>query len=155
MKQQILFLIVSISLCVSWIDIISLTIAQHSVATPVIKNSDLAEAIWLNQQSILLYQQGKYDEAIPLSQRSISILERVFGKDHPDVAASLNNLAQLYKAQSKYDLAEPLYQRALAIRERVLGKDHPDVATSLNNLAGLYQAKGKYDLAEPLYQRSL
>ncbi len=78
-----------------------------------------------------------------------------WGPDHPDVATSLNNLAELYDSKGEYGRAEPLYQRALAIFEKALGPDHPDVASSLNNLAELYQAKGEYDRAEPLYQRAL
>ncbi|MCH9020758.1 MAG: CHAT domain-containing protein, partial [Proteobacteria bacterium] len=73
----------------------------------------------------------------------------------PDVAGSLNNLAELYRAQGRYEAAEPLYKRALAVREKALGPDHPDVATSLNNLAGLYRLQGRYEAAEPLYMRSL
>ena len=48
--------------------------------------------------------------------QSISVL--ALGPDHPDVAASLNNLAELYRAQGKYADAEPLYQRALVIRAK-------------------------------------
>ena len=48
--------------------------------------------------------------------------------DHPDVATSLNNLAELYRTQGDYAKAEPLYKRSLAIREKALGPDHPDVA---------------------------
>jgi CHAT domain-containing protein/Tfp pilus assembly protein PilF len=82
-------------------------------------------------------------------------MERAKGPDHTDVAAVLNNLAELYKNAGDYEKAEPLYQRSLAIRERVFGPDHPDVAQSLNNLAGLYDNSGDYKKAEPLYQRSL
>ena len=73
----------------------------------------------------------------------------------PDVAQSLNNLAQLYHAEGRYTDAEPLYKRSLAIREKTLGPDHPDVAASLNNLAELYRNQGRYADAEPLYKRSL
>ena len=72
--------------------------------------------------------QGKYVEAEPLYKRSLAIKEKALGKDHPDVALSLNNLAVLYDSQGKYVEAEPLYKRSLAIREKALGKDHPDVA---------------------------
>ncbi len=54
------------------------------------------------------------------------------------MAASLNNLAELYRAQDRYAKAEPLYERALGISEKGLGPDHPHVAASLNNLAVLY-----------------
>ena len=62
----------------------------------------------------------------PLYERSLAIWEKALGKDHPDVANSLNNLAALYYAQGKYEQAEPLYERSLAIDEKALGKDHPD-----------------------------
>ena len=53
---------------------------------------------------------------------------KALGPDHPNVATSLNNLAELYRNQGKYAEAEPLYKRSLAIREKALGPDHPDVA---------------------------
>ena len=34
--------------------------------------------------------------AEPLIKRSLAIREKVLGPDHPDVARSLNNLAELY-----------------------------------------------------------
>ncbi|ERT03715.1 TPR repeat family protein, partial [Lyngbya aestuarii BL J] len=80
---------------------------------------------------------------------------KALGENHPDVATSLNNLANLYKSQGRYDEAEPLHQRSLAIWEKTLGENHPDVALSLNGLALLYRDQGRYDEAEPLHQRSL
>jgi len=73
---------------------------------------------------------------------------------HPDVAISLNNLAELDRAQGAYPKAEPLYVRALDIKEKALGPMHPDVALSLNNLAMLYQGQGAYPKAEPLLSRA-
>ncbi len=57
----------------------------------------------------------------------------MLGKDHPNVATSLNNLAELYKAQGQYDKAQPLYERSLGILEKVLGKDHPSTKTVREN----------------------
>ncbi len=57
-------------------------------------------------------EQGKYEEAEPLHQRSLSIYEKVLGQDHPWTATSLNNLAALYDDQGKYEEAEPLYHCA-------------------------------------------
>jgi CHAT domain-containing protein len=88
-------------------------------------------------------------------KRSLAIKEKAFGPDHPDVALSLNNLAQLYHAQGRYTDAEPMYKRSLTIREKTLGADHPDVAASLNNLAELYRTQGRYADAESRYKRSL
>ena len=82
-------------------------------------------------------------------------MEKALGPEHPDVAASLHNLAVLYDHQGKYAETEPLYQRALRITEKALGPEHPTVAASLNSLAMLYRAQGKYAEAEPLLERAL
>jgi tetratricopeptide (TPR) repeat protein len=115
----------------------------------------LAEAKKLNQQVLQLINQGQYAAAIPLAERALAIREKVLGQEHPLVATSLNNLANLYQDMGNYQKVEPLFQRSLAIREKVLGQEHPDVASSLNNLAVLYKEMGNYQKAEPLYQRSL
>ena len=108
-----------------------------------------------NQTGYYLRERARYGEVESLYQRARAILEKAHGPDHPYVAISLNNLAELYRAQGKYDQAKLLHQRALAIREKTLGSDHPSVAQSLNNRAELYRAQGKYAKAEPLYQQAL
>ncbi|MFM8294706.1 MAG: tetratricopeptide repeat protein, partial [Microcystaceae cyanobacterium] len=77
--------------------------------------------------------QGKYAEAEPLVLRSLAIREKQLGENHPDVATSLNNLAELYRAQGKYAEAEPLYQRAIAIFSEKLGENHPNTRTVIMN----------------------
>jgi tetratricopeptide (TPR) repeat protein len=114
----------------------------------------LDEAETLNKKVIALYQAGKYADATELAEREVAIREKALGFEHPDVAASLNNLAELYRVQGSYAEAEPLYTRALAIREKALGPAHPDVAQSLNELAGLYRAQGRNADAELLQKRT-
>lgn len=46
--------------------------------------------------------QEKYDEALPLYERSLSIRKGVLGSNHPDVANSLNNLAELLREQVRF-----------------------------------------------------
>ena len=106
------------------------------------------------KQGVEYYNQGDYPKAIESFLEAKEIYKKTLGKDHPDYAASLNNLAALYKSMGNYSAAEPLYLESKAIREQVLGKDHPDYAASLNNLAGLYESMGDYSAAEPLYLES-
>ena len=115
----------------------------------------LERAATLNRRVIELYRAGRYQEAIPLAEEVLAIRQEQLGQNHPDVAQSLNNLAELYKAQGRYSEAEPLHQESLTIRREQLGDRHPSVATSLNNLAGLYRLQGRYGEAEPRYQESL
>ena len=58
-------------------------------------------------------------------QRALKIREKALGPEHPDTAASLNNLAALFADMGAYDQALPLYQRALKIREKAPGPEHP------------------------------
>ncbi|MBD2606641.1 tetratricopeptide repeat protein [Scytonema hofmannii FACHB-248] len=130
-------------------------IGQPQTPLSAQQSPELQEAKQLNKQVIELYNAGKYNEAVVLAERALFITEKVLGKEHSDVATTLNNLAELYKAQGLHEKAEPLHMRSLAIYEKVMGKEHPLVATSLNNLAELYKLEGRYEKAEPLYLRSL
>ena len=114
-------------------------------------------AVALNNLAALYKSMGKYDDALPLFERSLAIREKVHhGEDHPDVADSLNNLAVLYKNMGKYDDALPLYERSLAITEKVYhGEEHPSVVTGLNNVAALYYNTERYSEARPLFERAL
>ena len=87
--------------------------------------------------------------------RSLAICEKALGPEHPDTAASLNNLARLLHDQGDLAGARPLFKRALTIREKALGPEHPDTATSLNNLALLLKDQGDLAGARPLFERAL
>ncbi|NES02383.1 MAG: CHAT domain-containing protein [Okeania sp. SIO2F4] len=121
----------------------------------VSEEDELAKAERLVQQVEQLYQQGKYGEAIPFEEELLTIRKKVLGRNHLDVAESLNNLGELYIYTGRYDKAEPLLQQSLAIFKQKLGKKHLYVAASLNNLASLYRHQGRYAEVESLYRESL
>jgi tetratricopeptide (TPR) repeat protein len=98
----------------------------------------------LNDEVKSLYGQGHYDRAVVVAKKALQVAEQSAGTDHPAVATSLNNLAELYRTQGKYVQAEPLHKRSLAIREKALGPYDPAVAESLCNLALLYKTQGQY-----------
>jgi class 3 adenylate cyclase/tetratricopeptide (TPR) repeat protein len=109
----------------------------------------------LNNTGRYLLERGRYAEAQALLERALAIRERALGPDHPDVATSLNYLAEAHKLQGWYPEAQARYDRALAIRERALGPDHLDVAHSLNGLGGTYLDQARYDEAQALHERGL
>ncbi|MEH1935333.1 MAG: tetratricopeptide repeat protein, partial [Nostoc sp.] len=100
-------------------------------------------------------EQGLYKLAEPWNEQCVNVCQTLFAGDHPDVATSLNNLAEFYRSQGRYSEAEPLHIQALEMRKRLFAGDHPNVATSLNNLALLYRSQGRYSEAEPLYTQAL
>ncbi|MGF1961123.1 MAG: FxSxx-COOH system tetratricopeptide repeat protein [Aulosira sp. DedVER01a] len=126
------------------------------VANNLIRYVSDDDLIWAFVGNAFFYKgQGLYDKAAPWYERCLVATKKRLGKEHPSVAASLNNLAGLYRSQGKYSEAEPLYIEALALTRKLLGEEHSNVATSLNNLALLYQSQGRYSEAEPLYIEAL
>jgi CHAT domain-containing protein/tetratricopeptide (TPR) repeat protein len=99
-------------------------------------------------------ERGEYQQALPACQHVVDALEQKI-PEHPDFAAAVGDLGELFYHQGSLKNAESLYRRSLAIREKVLSSNHPDIAESLNNLALLYKAQGAYAQAEPLLRRSL
>jgi tetratricopeptide (TPR) repeat protein len=85
----------------------------------------------------LLWAQGDLQEASCLYERALEIRRRTLGEEHPDTAATLNNLALPLQAQDEYDEAHSLYERALATYEKTLGEDHPYAEVVRQNLRNL------------------
>ncbi len=133
---------------------VMLTPTLGQVISQVSPQDKLAEAEKLTRQVIQLYQQGKYNEAIPLAEQALAIIKQQLGDNHPLTVTILNSLAVLYTVQGRYSEAEPLLKQVLAIWKQQLGDNHPDTASSLNNLAGLYTVQGRYSEAEPLYKEA-
>ncbi|RMH72917.1 MAG: tetratricopeptide repeat protein, partial [Cyanobacteria bacterium J007] len=106
-----------------WLDNFARQLQSHLGDPPPSENSRSWET--LNQQIVQLYQQGQYVAAIPLAERAVQLAQEQWGKEHPNVATSLNNLAGLYESQGRYAEAEPLYLEAVRIHRIALPENHP------------------------------
>ena len=98
---------------------------------------------------------GKFSVAIKLGTKAMNIYEIVYGKEHPDYANSLNNLAIYNCNLGNYPEAIRFGTEALNICEKVYGTEHPNYATSLNNLAGYNSDLGNYSEAIRLCTEAL
>ena len=67
---------------------------------PAIARQD--EGTALNKRLVELYQAGKFSEAQPLAQRALAIWQKALGPDHPNVATSLNNQAEIYSERGAF-----------------------------------------------------
>ena len=102
------------------------------------------------------FDQRNNDLAINVATKALEIAERTFGPDHPEVATSLDNLADCNCAQDEYeqslgnyrkkycDIAEPLYKRSLVIREKFFGSKHASLFPILEKLSNLYFSSGEH-----------
>ena len=69
--------------------------------------------------------------------KALGLKERLLGREHPDVAVTLNNLGVLYRAQKRFLDAQLCYRRAYAIFSNTFYPEHPSVQTCASNLARL------------------
>jgi tetratricopeptide (TPR) repeat protein len=108
------------------------------------------DAVVLNDLGLSLSEAGDYAAAKPVLEKSLAISEGVHGKDHPEVATSLSNLAGLHLATGEVAEAERLFRRAMEIDKKVLGENNLKVARDKSNLGLVLIEKGDYtgDYAE-------
>ncbi|KAJ5348541.1 uncharacterized protein N7506_001794 [Penicillium brevicompactum] len=115
----------------------------------------LNTATLLSNCGLFLDLQGAYKEAEAMYRQALEVREKVFGREHPDTLASVNDLASVFERQGKYEEAEAMHRRAFEAREKVLGREHPDTLASANNLASVLDMQGKYEEAEVMHRRGL
>lgn len=143
---------------------------------PLIATYADIQNIYANQAISVV--QTTFDQTGPTAddaQTTLAATEARLGKNHPYVAACLDNLAALriYVSDAIYgpgshmsnenDLnkkkrlheAEQFYKRALEIRENALGPEHLDTLKNMDNLARLYAKNRLYTFAEALFNRAL
>lgn len=85
----------------------------------------------LNQQVQVLYQAGKYAEAIPLAERYAERTKARYGASAAQYATAISNLAQLLQTTNRLTEAERLFRSAIVIDEKALGSNHPTLAVRL------------------------
>jgi tetratricopeptide (TPR) repeat protein len=98
---------------------------------------------------------GRYEEAEELLRAALKILEETLGRDHPDIAATLNGLGILRQERGDYVEAESFQSRALAILRNKYGDQNQDVLSIQSNLGLLYQDMGKNEEAAKLMRQTL
>jgi Tetratricopeptide repeat len=84
---------------------------------------------------------------LPLFRKKVEDAEKRFGPESAVVAASVEQLADLYADQGKGAEAEPLYRQAVAMWEKAEGPDYPYATACC--FARLKFAAAKQDLLRP------
>jgi tetratricopeptide (TPR) repeat protein len=89
------------------------------------------------------------------ARRALAIGEASLGPEHPNIAATLDNIGNMLAADGHHDEAMIQHRRALAIREKALGPTDPSISLSLMNIANAFEAKGELDAALEYNRRAL
>jgi TonB family protein len=126
-------------------------VAQNKSA----ESAELAETKKLSIEIVRLYNEGKYEEAIPLAKQVVDLKEKILGKEDLSLADSLNNLGALYMVKQDYKNADAAYKRSLAIYEKAKGADDISLTLMLDKLAWIRYGLGLNGGAQELLERSL
>ncbi len=89
----------------------------------------------------------RYDDARAHLHEALALLEELYGRDHPMLAAVLVDIAECDYYEGDLGAAEAGYRRALELRSRVAGPDSPRLLSILNNLAAVDFSRGNYRAA--------
>ena len=108
----------------------------------------------LNMLGRAWHELAQYDRALKVYQRAFVLDTTAHGRNHPNVARELNNIALVLEAKGDYAGALEKYSEALRIDESYFGRNHPKVARELNNIAGVLKAQGDYAGALEKYDES-
>ena len=138
--------------CLSLIGLLAIVLAATTNAQTT--SPALQEATKLNVQVAQLYQQNKFDEALPLAKRVVEIREKELSQNDQLLAVSHLNVAYIYRAKQKYYDAEQSFRRALKVEEKRLGKEHPDLYDLYVNLGWVCHAQAKSSEAEDLFKQA-
>lgn len=103
----------------------------------------------------MLNRLGKYGEAESLNRQVLALRQQVLGPAHPEVAASLNNLAFVLENQGKFEEAEASLRKAVAINQETSGPQSPATLTSTHNLAVVLSRRGQHAEADALFRQTL
>jgi len=109
----------------------------------------------LNKVGLYLCSRAEFREAEALLKQALTIAENVFGSEHNEVAATINNLGRVLQDMGNLDGAKKCYERALEINEAIYGLSHPQVAKIVNNFGLVLRDQGELDGARKCYERAL
>ncbi|KAL9591408.1 MAG: hypothetical protein Q9179_007754, partial [Wetmoreana sp. 5 TL-2023] len=101
-----------------------------------------------------LYRIGRWWDSYVLRVFHLSEAEKIYGKEHPDTLASMNNLAGVLGKQGNYKEAERMHRQTSTLMETVLGKEHPNTLVSMNNLAEVLGKQGNYKEAKRMHRQT-
>jgi CHAT domain-containing protein/Tfp pilus assembly protein PilF len=101
------------------------------------------------------YKQGNLKGCKETTEQALALRRKVLPPEHPDIAASLNNLGVVQSDLGDYAAARRSHEEALAMRRKALPKDNPYIAASLNNLGIVQHDLRDYAAARRSHEQAL
>ncbi|KAF3062845.1 Nephrocystin-3 [Trichoderma lentiforme] len=96
------------------------------------------------------YQQGLYNLAEQMANKSKQARESTFGREDESTLHSMSLLGLIKFEQGRWDEAEELQMQLMEMNKIIFGADDLDTLTSMDNLASTFRKQGRWDEAEEL-----
>lgn len=109
----------------------------------------------LNDAGLVLFAEGRMEEAEGLFRRALAILDRTALRPHAAAGTLLQHLGDTAWGRGDLDAALVRYEEAAGQFAEALGKDHPRHAAALNSWASALSERGRPEEAEELYRSAI
>lgn len=109
----------------------------------------------LNNISLNMVNQNKFDEAIEYAKKSLELISSIKGTENSSYMNLLNNLASIYDSSGRADSALAIYRTVEELILKVYGKWHIELSRNYNNTGFVYLNRKEYDKARDYYLKSL
>jgi len=117
------------------------------------ESPELKEASTLTESVTRLFNEQKFDQALPLAKRALEIRQRLLPRTDPLVATSLSYLASVYGAKGNHSAAKETLQQLIQLLEE--RSDDVGVARALDRLGLVCLRGGDFSKAEEAYKRAI
>lgn len=126
-----------------------------AIATTINENEyDIAHIY--NSLGFIYYYNDDISKSLEAFNKSLELVERAYGQEHPDVATAYHNIGYIYNAQGNYEKALQYLKTALTIRLKVHhGENHHHIASSYHVIGNVYFDLGNYEKALEYYNQAL
>ena len=118
---------------------------------------DTTRVEWQFDMGLYYQNQNQFHKVEPYYVRALRLYRQ--SGNEPDVAVTLNNLANIYFDTQRFEESEAMYKEALEIRRRLAEANpqvyNPAVAQSLQNLSNLYQTTQRFAESASLSKEAL
>ncbi len=114
----------------------------------------LFEASQLHIRAVMLDQQGRFREAVPLMRRAMTTYRRLLGEKSRLLVTALGNMGRLHEALGERQEAMRYLKQSADLARQIYGEEHPEYAHTLKNLAIGHSGQGQHAEALKLYLRA-
>ncbi len=135
-------------------DALRLVLAGLDVIRQDLRPGDPGRLKAMTAYGKVLEMRGEYAKAIAAMESAVNARE-VAGRDSPELADALSELASNHFYAGHYDICDTLFHRVLAMHRRFYGDGHPRVAEDLIDPGATQMERGNYADSENYDRQAL